>query len=121
MPAELDAGEQAAVALAHQRKLPLLIEERAGRRACQRRKLRFSGIAGQVSKAYREELISAEQAERFLLELYQANRIHRDLYDGLARALRQRRARGRIVRSFRLVELGETPSTMASCATTQIA
>lgn len=50
----LDEGERQAISLAHQLKLPLLIEETVGRRVAMASGLQVSGIAGQIIKAHKE-------------------------------------------------------------------
>lgn len=86
--ATLDSGEQAAIVLAQNNGLPLLIEERAGRQVAKSRSLQFSGIAGQVLKAFRVELLSRAEAEEMLRDLYEANRINRRLFVALVESLR---------------------------------
>lgn len=84
----LDDGEKQAIHLALERQLPLLIEEEQGRRVAQSLGLKISGIAGQILKAYRENLISVTAAQANLRELLQAGRIGKRLYNGLLEALK---------------------------------
>jgi predicted nucleic acid-binding protein len=85
----LDAGERGAIQTALERGLPLLIEEEAGRQCARRLGLQFSGIAGQVLKAFRGGLISGGEAEDKLRELFEAGRINRKIHTALAAAVRQ--------------------------------
>lgn len=83
----LDIGERQAIQLAWKRQLPLLIEEEQGRRAAKALGLRFSGLAGQILRAYREQIISLAVAQASLAELLKAGRIGKKLYAGLLDAL----------------------------------
>ena len=84
----LDRGEQAAIALAEARGLGLLIEEKMGRTVAKNRGLHYSGIAGQVLKALRDQVIDASEAERMLRDLYRVNRINRRLLGALLEAVK---------------------------------
>ena len=84
----LNRGEQEAIRLALSQKLPLLIEEQAGRAAAQRLGLNISGIAGQVLRAFRREIIDAAEAEQKLRLLYDAGRINKKIYEGLTETVR---------------------------------
>jgi Uma2 family endonuclease len=66
---DLDKGEQQAIQLAYNLQLPLLIEEEKGRKIAKQLGLKFSGIAGQIIKANRENLISAHDGRKKLGEL----------------------------------------------------
>ncbi|MBD2429081.1 hypothetical protein [Phormidium sp. FACHB-1136] len=79
----LDEGEKQAIHLALERQLPVLIEEEQGRRIAQTLGLKVSGVAGQILKAYRNQLISADRAQTNLAELLKAGRIGKRLYGGL--------------------------------------
>jgi predicted nucleic acid-binding protein len=68
----LDRGEKQAIQLAVQRGLSLLIEEEQGRNVANSLGLSFSGIAGQILKAYRMQIISASTARTNLAELLAA-------------------------------------------------
>ncbi len=87
--ADLDAGERAALTLALDRDLPLLIEERAGRDLAAAKGVLYSGIAGQVMRARRLHLLSRAEAAAKLNVLYDAGRINRTLLRGLLAALRE--------------------------------
>lgn len=77
--ARLHVGEAQAIQLA----LPLLIEETVGRRAAQGLGISISGIAGQILKAFRQGSLTAQEARNKLLELFQAGRINRKIYEAL--------------------------------------
>lgn len=83
----LDIGERQAIQLAWQKDLPLLIEEEQGRQVAQALGLKFSGLAGQIVKAYRNQIISLTTAQTSLAELLKAGRIGKRLYAGLLEAL----------------------------------
>jgi predicted nucleic acid-binding protein len=85
----LDAGERGAIQIALERKLPLLIEEEAGRQCARSLGLQISGIAGQIIKAFRVGLISSEEAHDKLREIFEAGRINRKIYEALAAAIQQ--------------------------------
>ncbi|NER94025.1 MAG: hypothetical protein F6J86_09325 [Symploca sp. SIO1B1] len=85
----LDEGEKQAILLAYEQDLPLLIEEEKGRNLAQSLDLQISGIAGQILKAYRQEMIEADEAKQKLKELLQAGRIGRKIYIGLIAAIEQ--------------------------------
>jgi predicted nucleic acid-binding protein len=81
--ARLHVGEVQAIQLAQELALPLLIEEMLGRRVAQRLGISISGIAGQIITAFRHGIISAQEARNKLLELFQAGRINRKIYEAL--------------------------------------
>ena len=85
----LDKGEQEAIQLALIQKLPLLIEEEAGREIAQRLGLKISGIAGQVLRAFRSSNISAEEASQKLQILYGAGRINKKIHEGLIEVIQK--------------------------------
>ena len=85
----LDRGEQEAIHLAVQRGLPLLIEEQAGREVAQQLGISISGIAGQVVRAFREKLLTLEEALDKLHELFASGRINTRIYQGLVEAVRR--------------------------------
>lgn len=58
----LDEGERQAICLALELELSLRIEEEAGRAVARGLGLQISGIAGQLLKAAREEVISVDEA-----------------------------------------------------------
>lgn len=81
----LDMGEKQAIQLAYNMQLPLLIEEEKGRKIDQELGLKFSGIAGQILKANRQNLITNEEARKKLGELLKAGRIGKRMYNELVR------------------------------------
>ena len=85
----LDIGERQAIQLAWKQQLPLLIEEERGRQVAKALGLTFSGLAGQIFKAYREHVISSTVARTSLAELLKTGRIGKRLYAGLLAALDQ--------------------------------
>ncbi len=76
----LHRGEIEAICLAWEYKTGLLIEESAGRYAAQQLGIPMSGIAGQILKAYRTQVIAASEATQKLHELLYAGRISQKLY-----------------------------------------
>ena len=76
----LDEGEKQAIELAYEQNLPLLIEEEKGRNLAQTLGLQISGIAGQILKAHRQEIIEVAEAKQKLQELLQAGRIGNKMY-----------------------------------------
>ncbi|MBD1919317.1 MULTISPECIES: hypothetical protein [Cyanophyceae] len=85
----LDVGERQAIQLAWKQQLPLLIEEEQGRQVAKALGLTFSGLAGQILKAYREQVISSTVAQASLAELLKTGRIGKRLYAGLLETLDQ--------------------------------
>ncbi|PZV17147.1 MAG: hypothetical protein DCF21_09835 [Leptolyngbya sp.] len=83
----LDIGERQAIQLAWRQHLPLLIEEEQGRQVAKALGLKFSGLAGQVLKAYRGQIISSAVAQANLADLLKAGRIGKMLYAELLEAL----------------------------------
>jgi predicted nucleic acid-binding protein len=79
----LDEGEKQAIELAYEQNLPLLIEEEKGRNLAQSLGLQISGIAGQILKAHRQQIIEAVEAKQKLQELLQAGRIGNKMYTRL--------------------------------------
>lgn len=59
----LDAGERDAVALAYQKALSLVMDDRAGRRAAQRLGIKLTGIAGIMIQARKRGLIASAHQE----------------------------------------------------------
>ena len=84
----LDRGEKQAISLAEQLGLPLLIEEALGRQIASAAGIQISGIAGQIIKAFKEKLISREDAAYMLKELFDAGRINRKIYSSLLSGLK---------------------------------
>lgn len=79
----LDAGERAAIGLAVNRRLPLLIEERLGRRLAREAGIDILGATGLVYRAFRRRLLEKGEAERMVGELYESRRIGRRLFEGV--------------------------------------
>lgn len=79
----LDEGEQDAIALARELEIPLLIEERAGRRVARKLGCNVSGIAGLIDRAREEHLLSPAEAKRMWRILLAENRIPESLYESL--------------------------------------
>jgi predicted nucleic acid-binding protein len=79
----LHIGEVQAIQLARELALPLLIEETVGRRVAQGLGISISGIAGQILKVFRQGSLTAQEARNKLLELLQAGRINRKIYEAL--------------------------------------
>jgi predicted nucleic acid-binding protein len=63
--------------------LPLLIEEEKGRNVPQNLGLQILGTAGQILKAYPQEIIEVVEVKQKLQELLQAGRIGRTIYIAL--------------------------------------
>ena len=83
----LHIGEAQAIQLARELALPLLIEETVGRRVAQSLGISISGIAGQMLKAFHQGSLTAQEARDKLLELLQAGRINRKIYEALLAAI----------------------------------
>lgn len=83
----LHEGETQAIQLALELQLPLLIEETIGRRIAQSVGIQISGIAGQIIKALRQDLIAATEAQNKLSELLRAGRMTRKIYETLLASL----------------------------------
>lgn len=79
----LHEGEKQAIQLAVEFGLPLLIEEKIGRRLAEAAGLKISGIAGQIVRAHREGILSQETAAEKLGELLSGGRINIPLYEAL--------------------------------------
>ncbi|MEN8216645.1 MAG: hypothetical protein ABFS56_09765 [Pseudomonadota bacterium] len=86
---DLDQGEEEAIQLALQRGLPLLIEEQAGRDVACKLGVSISGIAGQVLRAFRDKILTAEETLNMLQELFTYRRINTRIYQGLVETVRQ--------------------------------
>lgn len=85
----LHEGETQAIRLALELDMSLLIEERAGRRVAREVGLSISGIAGQIVKASRQQIIPVSEARKKLDELLENRRINETIYDRLLAALRE--------------------------------
>lgn len=72
-----------------QRGLPLLIEEQAGRDVARKLGVSISGIAGQVLRAFRDKILTAEETLNMLHELFTYRRINTRIYQGLVETVRQ--------------------------------
>ena len=83
----LAPAETEATTLASQQKLPLLIEERLGRRVATGMGLQVSGVAGQILKARRNSLIPSAEALGLLEQLKQHGRIPKALHQELRKAI----------------------------------
>jgi predicted nucleic acid-binding protein len=81
--ARLHLGEAQAIQLARELALRLLIEETVGRQVAQGLGIRISGIAGQIITAFHRGIITAQEAQNKLLELFQVGRINRKIYEAL--------------------------------------
>jgi predicted nucleic acid-binding protein len=86
----LDLGERAAIALALEKGLPLLIEERAGRDIATAKGIKkVSGIAGQLKRAHEAGIISAEEAVQHLQTLLSSSRINRAVFRAVTNSIRE--------------------------------
>jgi predicted nucleic acid-binding protein len=85
----LDRGERQAIQLAQVEKLPLLIEEEAGRQVARSLDIPISGIAGQVLKAVRHDVLSAEDGAGRLQSLLAAGRINTRVYEAVLQAVQE--------------------------------
>jgi predicted nucleic acid-binding protein len=83
----LHIGETQAIQLALDLTLPLLIEETVGRRVAKGLGIPISGIAGQIVMAFHRRIITAQDARSKLLELLNAGRINRKVYEALLAAI----------------------------------
>ncbi len=83
----LHEGERQAICLALECRLPLLIEETLGREIAALAGIHFSGIAGQIVKAFRADLLSFDETQEKLWELLQVGRINRKIYEQLLESL----------------------------------
>lgn len=85
----LDPGEREAIALAEEFDLPLLIEEEAGRAIARELGIDISGIAGQILRAVREEVIRGDGAHRMLAKLKEEGRINRQVFENITKAIEE--------------------------------
>lgn len=65
----LDAGESASIALALERKLPLLIDEKKGRRVAENMGIEIIGVIGMIRFLYKKERISKKRTQQILEKL----------------------------------------------------
>lgn len=84
----LDPGEREAIALADERDLGILIEEEAGREVARELGLRVSGVAGQILRAVRGDVSSAEEGHRMLVELREKGRINQEVFESMGAAIK---------------------------------
>jgi predicted nucleic acid-binding protein len=79
----LHQGEAEAIQLAMELGLPLLIEETAGRQIASSLGLKISGTAGQILRAYRQQILASDEAKEMLSQLLHAGRINRKMHAAL--------------------------------------
>jgi len=77
---DLGDGEKHAISLAIEYGLPLLIEDREAKKIAIEKNIFVSGVAGRVLKAFKNDVIDKNEAERLLYEIYKSNRINTRLY-----------------------------------------
>lgn len=83
----LDEGERQAIRLASETGLPLLIEEQAGRVVARELGLKISGIAGQVLRSVRANVLPPAEAKETLIQLKTAGRINRQVCEAVRNAI----------------------------------
>ncbi|NBC85373.1 MAG: hypothetical protein GVY25_04190, partial [Bacteroidetes bacterium] len=83
----LDEGERRAIQLALETGLPLLVEEQAGREVARGLGLKISGIAGQVLRSVRTNVLSPAEGKRMLVQLKAAGRINREVFEAVRNAI----------------------------------
>ena len=83
----LHTGETEAIQLALELKLPLLIEEDDGRKVAEEAGLEISGIAGQILRAFRFQLISNPEAREMLRALFDTKRLDGRTFQILLKSL----------------------------------
>lgn len=87
----LDAGESEAIALAKQKNLPLVIDEKKGRKIAKNMGLKIIGLLGVLYLNIKKELLSREQAEEFLQHAKENGyRISQKLIDEMFESLKER-------------------------------
>jgi predicted nucleic acid-binding protein len=80
----LDPGESEAIALALQKDLPLIIDEKKGRRIAQHQGIRIMGLLGVVYVHIRKGYMAVDEAETFLKEVRERGfRIRASLIDAM--------------------------------------
>lgn len=84
---QLDEGERQAIRLARELGLPLLIEEQAGREVAREMGVSISGIAGQLLRAVREQAVAPKEAKGMLVQLREAGRINRQVFEAVRGAI----------------------------------
>ena len=80
---QLHRGEVEAIQLAIELGLPLLIEETAGRQIASSLGLHISGTAGQILRAYRQQIVAPDEAREMLSQLLRSGRINRKMHAAL--------------------------------------
>ena len=85
---DLHEGERQAIALALVHDTVLLIQEEAGRKVAQRAGVPISGIAGQIVKAVKENLITPEDGIAKLIAMQRNARLPKKLTQQLVSAIR---------------------------------
>ena len=83
----LHEGEKQAIQLALELQLPLLIEETVGRHIAKSLGIPITGVAGQIVKAFQQQVISATEARNKLSELLKTGRINRRIFEALTAAI----------------------------------
>lgn len=83
----LHDAELQAIQLALELGLGLLIEETIGRRVAGSLGIAVSGIAGQVIKAFRSDIIDRQEAISKLTQLLNSGRINRKIFHALVQAV----------------------------------
>jgi predicted nucleic acid-binding protein len=86
-PEQLGLGERYAIALAEARQVPLMIEERKGRRVARALGLQIFGAAALIKIAFEEGGIDSHQAGDLLRALYRADRINRKVFLRMVEAI----------------------------------
>lgn len=77
----LHSGEREATRLALDLDLELLVEEERGRNAAERLGIPYSGIAGQILIAVRENVLSRSEGRRQLKILLTRGRVNQNVFD----------------------------------------
>lgn len=78
----LDAGESASIALAIEKKLPLIIDEKKGRRFAQRQGIEIIGLVGILRFLYVENRLSREEVVQMVEKLNRSDfRVSKRLMD----------------------------------------
>ncbi len=84
----LDVGESEAIALAKMKNLPLIIDEKKGRKIAQNLDLKIIGLLGIVYLNVKSDLLSKDEAEKFLTTAVDNGyRISKKLIDDMMESL----------------------------------
>jgi len=83
----LDDGEKYAIALAVEENLPILIHERKGRKVARELHLKVTGIAGEILKAYKNDIIEKSEAVNLIEQLYSISQINNYVYNQVIKAI----------------------------------